>query len=304
MNKRNLYGIAWVILAAAAFATLDTVTKYISAVVPFAVAMWFRFGFQVLSTHLWLRRTRGAWGVKTQHLRLQIYRGILLSISSILAFFSLKLIPVSDFTSLMMLTPLLMTVVAAVSLGERISALRWILVLLGFVGAMAIIRPGHEAFTWGSLIPLVLVFTSAGFQMLTYKLAQVDDAATTHTYTGWIGFVLATILLPMVIPANWQAWDAVGSNVEQVFGLLLLIAVLATIGHGSLILGYARAPVAVLTPYLYIQIPFAVLGGWLVFAHQLDGWAVMGIVIILVSGVLGTWVAARERRKDIRIVVD
>jgi drug/metabolite transporter (DMT)-like permease len=202
----SLYGILFVTLAAAAFATLDTTTKYVSAFVPFAVVMWLRFGFQVLVTSLWLQHRRGSWRLSTEHLRLQIYRGVLLSISSILAFFSLKLIAVADFTALMMLTPLLMTVVAAYSLNEPVSVQRWVLVIMGFVGAIVIVRPGHEAFTWGSLIPLVLVFTSAGFQMMTYRLAKLDDAATTHGYTGWIGFAIATLALPFAVQGGWDVW--------------------------------------------------------------------------------------------------
>lgn len=299
-----LCGIVCVVFAAAALAGLDTTTKYVSAFVPFAVVMWLRFGFQVLSTSLWMLRTRGSWRLRTRHHRLQIYRGALLAVSSVLAFFSLALIPVSDFTSLMMLTPLLMTVVGAVSLKESVSVQRWLLLIMGFLGALLIVRPGHEAFTWGTLIPLVLVFTSAGYQLLTYKLAKLDDGITTHAYTGWIGFALATVSLPLVVQGGWDAWQAQSSSAWQVIEWLLLIAVLATTGHGLLILGYARAPVAVLTPYLYSQIPFAVIGGWLVFAHTLDAWSMLGIAIIAISGVLGTWLTARERKADLHVILD
>ncbi len=306
MNQ--LYGIVCVICAAAAFAALDTATKFVSLAVPFAVVMWFRFGFQVLTTSLWLWRTKGTWHLRSQNARLQVYRGALLSLSSILAFFSLKLIPVSDFTAIMMLTPLLMTVVAAFAFKEHISALRWLLVVLGFLGAMVVIRPGHDAFTWGSLLPLLLVVTSAGFQLMSYRLAQLDGAAMTHAYTGWIGFATASVLLPFVLQSAWTGWpqamQTLGVGAGVVATLLLLIAAFATVGHSLLILGYTHAPVAVLTPYLYVQIPFAVLGGWLVFAHHPDVWAAVGIVIIAISGVLGTWLTARERRVDLQVILD
>ncbi len=306
MNQ--LYGIVFVVCAAAAFATLDTTTKYVSVAVPFAVVMWFRFGFQVLTTSAWLAHRTGTWCLASQHLRLQMYRGVLLSLSSILAFFSLKLIPVGDFTAIMMLTPLLMTVVAALAMNEQVSRLRWLLVCMGFVGAMVVIRPGHDGFTWGAVLPLVLVLTSAGFQMLTYKLAQLDDAATTHAYTGWIGFAMASSALPFVWQDAVAGWSVasvqLGVSAWIVAALLLLIAVSATMGHSLLIKGYAHAPVAVLTPYLYVQIPFAVFGGWLVFAHRLDGWTLLGIVIIAISGVLGTWLTARERQADLHMVLD
>lgn len=295
LDKQTLWGIAYVIVAAASFATLDTATKFVSGAVSFAVVMWFRFGFQLLTTGVWLKRQRGSIYLPSNARRLQIYRGILLALSSALAFFSLKLIPVADFTSIMMLTPLLMTVVAAFAMAEKVSPLRWLFVILGFAGALVVIRPGNEAFTWGSLIPLLLVGTSTGFQLLTYRLAKLDDAVTTHWYTGWIGFALATVALPFVIQGDGPAWLTAVMNAWGVMGWLVLIAIFATLGHGFLILGYARAPVAVLTPYLYVQIPFAVLGGWLVFSHKLDSWTALGIGMIAASGVLGTWVAARER---------
>jgi drug/metabolite transporter (DMT)-like permease len=304
-----IFGILFITLAACAFATLDTTTKYVSAFVPFAVVMWVRFGFQVLTTSWWLQHRRGSWRLSTQHLRLQLYRGVLLAVSSVLAFFSLKLIPVSDFTALMMLTPLLMTVVAAHSLREPVSVQRWALVLMGFVGAIVIVRPGHAAFTWASLIPLVLVFTSAGFQMLTYQLAKLEDGLITHAYTGWIGFAMATLALPFAAQGDlglvgWEAWQLAAQSAWQVIEWLLLIAVCASLGHGFLILGYARAPVAVLTPYLYIQIPMAVLGGWWVFSHQLDAWSLLGMCIVAVSGILGTWLTAKERKADLHIILD
>lgn len=304
IDKTTLAGIGYVLVAAASFATLDTATKYVSGAVSFAVVMWFRFGFQILTTGVWLKQQRGSIYLASNAKRLQIYRGVLLTASSALAFFSLKLIPVADFTSIMMLTPLLMTVVAAFAMNESVSPLRWFFVLMGFAGALVVIRPGHEAFSWASLIPLLLVLTSTGFQLLTYRLAKLDDAVTTHWYTGWIGFVFATLALPFVIQGSGQAWvDAVMSG-WGVIGWLLLIAVFATLGHGFLILGYARAPVAVLTPYLYVQIPFAVLAGWLVFSHKLDSWTAVGVGIIAASGVLGTWVAARERHTDLRVILD
>jgi drug/metabolite transporter (DMT)-like permease len=304
VDKTTLAGIGYVLVAAASFATLDTATKYVSAAVSFAVVMWFRFGFQILTTGIWLKHQRGSIFLPTNAKRLQIYRGILLTISSALAFFSLKLIPVADFTSIMMLTPLLMTVVAAFSMAEKVSPLRWFFVLLGFAGALVVIRPGHDTFSWGSILPLILVGTSTGFQLLTYRLAKLDDAVTTHWYTGWIGFLSATLALPFVIQGSGQAWLEAAMSGWSVIGWLILVAIFATMGHGFLILGYARAPVAVLTPYLYVQIPFAVLGGWLVFAHKLDGWTGLGIGIIAISGVLGTWVAARERHADMRVILD
>jgi drug/metabolite transporter (DMT)-like permease len=74
------------------------------------------------------------------------------------------------------------------------------------------------------------------------------------------------------------------------------MGLMGTVGHIFLILAYQRAPAATLTPYLYAQIAFAMLGGWLVFSHVPDGWSVVGIAMIAVCGAAGAWLTVRERR--------
>jgi drug/metabolite transporter (DMT)-like permease len=108
-----------------------------------------------------------------------------------------------------------------------------------------------------------------------------------HLYTGWVGTLLASIALPLVwttLPA-WWLWAA-----------LCFMGLMATVGHFMLILAYQRAPAATLTPYLYAQIAFAMLGGWLVFSHVPDDWSLLGITMIAVCGAGGAWLTVRESR--------
>jgi drug/metabolite transporter (DMT)-like permease len=70
-----------------------------------------------------------------------------------------------------------------------------------------------------------------------------------------------------------------------------------TLGHYLLIHGYKRAPVSMLTPFLYLQIGFAMLYGWLIFAHVPDAFSLTGVAIVALSGAAGTYVAARESRR-------
>ncbi|MDP3164947.1 MAG: DMT family transporter, partial [Hydrogenophaga sp.] len=169
----------------------------------------------------------------------------------------------------------------------KVSALRWSLVLGGFAGTLIIIRPGGEDFSWALLLPLGMVATNTGFQVLTSKLAKTEDPITMHLYTGWVGTLLASLALPFVwisLP-SWSLW-----------GWLVLMGVAATVGHFMLILGYMRAPAATLTPYLYAQIAFAMVGGWIVFSHVPDGWSMLGMLMIAICGALGAWLTARESR--------
>ena len=283
----SLQGIGFAVLATACFATLDTTTRHVSAGLSVMVALWFRYAIQALITTVVVWPGRGRRVLRTEHPRFQLARGLLLFACSILAFLSLKYMPVGEFTAISLLAPLVITLLAAWMLKEKIRPLRWLLVVGGFLGTMVIIRPGSQHFDWTVILPLMLVGTNSGFQLLTSKMAKTGDPITTHFYTGWIGTGMATLLLPFVweMPADWTVWLQ-----------LLIMGVLASIGHFLLILAYGRTPAATLTPYMYTQIGFAVLGGWLVFNHLPDQWTFVGMGLVALCGALGAWLTVRENR--------
>ena len=292
-TSRILAGIGFVVLASACFATLDTTTKHLSASVPLLMALWFRYAFQAVVTTAIVWRGRGRRLFHTRHPRFQLARGLLLFVTSLLAFWSLKYMPVGEFTAIVLMTPLVITLLAASMLKEQVSAMRWALVCGGFVGTMVILRPDTQHFDWAVLLPLVLVLSNSGFQVLTGRLAQErEDPLTTHVLTGWTGTLLASILLPFVwvSPSDWTQWVQLG-----------LMGLMATLGHFFLILAYGRAPAATLTPYMYGQIGFAVLGGWWVFDHMPDQWTLIGMGLVALCGALGAWLTVRESRRQVEL---
>jgi len=278
----------------ACFATLDTTTKYISASVPLFMALWFRYAFQAVATTALMLPTRGLSVLKTAHPKFQLLRGVLLISSSAMAFFSLRYMPVGEFTAIVMITPLVITLLASTSLGEKVSSLRWVLVSGGFVGVLVIVRPGNDAFNWAALLPLGLVISNSWYQVLTSKLARTEDPVTMHLYSGWIGTLLASLALPFVWTSlpSWSLW-----------GWLVLMGSMASIGHYMLILAYQRTPAATLTPYLYSQIGFAMLGGWIAFGHVPDRMSMLGIGLIAVCGAAGAYLAMRESRAAAQVSV-
>jgi drug/metabolite transporter (DMT)-like permease len=280
----RLGGIACIVLAVLCFGALDTTTKFASATAPLLMALWFRYVVQAAVTAAVLGPRRGMRLLHTSRPVLQLVRGLLLLSSSSIAFFSLRVMQVGEFTAIAMLTPLLLTVIAAASLGERVSLLRWLCVLIGFAGSLIVIRPGRELFQWAMLLPLLLVATNTGFQALTSRMAETEDPGTMHFYTGVVGLVVTSCGLPLV-------WQVLPGTIWLALGLM---GALGTLGHFLLIMAYARAPVAVLTPYLYLQIAFATLGGWLVFSYVPDGWSLTGIALVAIGGVFGTWLTGRE----------
>jgi len=280
-------GIWLVVAAAAGFAMLDTTTKYISFSVPALMAIGLRYLFQAVATTVVMLPARGWALLRTAHPKFQFLRGVLLLSSSLFAFYSVKYMPVGEFTALVMITPLVITLLAARVLREKVSPLRWLLVAGGFVGTLVIVRPGGQAFGWTLLLPLGLIASNAWFQVLTSRLARTEDPVTMHFYTGWVGTLLASLALPFVWTplASWSLW-----------GWLALMGLLGTVGHFLLILAYMRAPAATLTPFLYVQIGFAMLCGWLVFSHVPDQWSVTGIAMIVVCGAAGAWLTRLEGR--------
>jgi drug/metabolite transporter (DMT)-like permease len=289
-SERILAGIGMVLVAVACFATLDTATKASTAGVPILMAVWLRYAFQAVATTAVLLPLHGTALLRTRHPRYQLLRGALLLVSSTLAFLSLRYMPLAEFTSVVLIAPLVITLLAATTLKEHVSPLRWVLVAGGFIGTLVILRPGGDAFSWAILLPIGLVLTNAWFQVLTSKLAQTENPLTMHFYTGWVGALIASLALPFVWTAlpSWEWW-----------ALLCLMGFMGTVGHFILILAYQRAPASTLTPYLYAQIAFAMLGGWLVFSHVPDRFSLIGMSMIAVCGAAGAWLTVRERRVPI-----
>ncbi len=277
-------------MASACFAILDTTTKRVTMVVPVVMAIWARYFFQALLTTAVVLPLRGLAVFQTQNPRQQLTRGVLLTLVTGLAFLSLKLLPVAEFTAIVMTVPLLVTLLAACTLGEHVSPQRVWLVCGGFVGTLIIVRPGTAVFGWTLLIPLALVLVNAAFQLLTSKMARTEDAFTTQFYTTWVGTVLTSVPL---------FWFWVPVTETRVLLELMLMGVAGVTGHFLLIMAFERSPAGTLMPYMYAQIGFAMLGGWLVFDHVPDHFSLLGIGLIALCGTAGGVLTVYELRKKI-----
>jgi len=289
-SERTLAGIGLVVLAVACFAVLDTTAKLSTSAVPILMGVWFRYAFQAVATTLVLLPRYGVAVLRTEHPRYQLLRGSLLLASSTLAFLSLRHMPLAEFTSIVLIAPLVVTLFAATVLKEEVSPLRWALVAGGFAGTLVILRPGGTVFSWVILLPLGLVVTNAWFQVLTSRLARTEKPLTMHFYSGWVGTLIASVALPFAwapLP-GWHWW-----------AILCLMGFMGTVGHLFLILAYQRAPASTLTPYLYGQIGFAMLTGWVMFAQVPDLTSLVGMALIAVCGAAGAWLTVRERKEPI-----
>ncbi|MEP7297297.1 MAG: DMT family transporter [Burkholderiales bacterium] len=283
-------GIAWVAAMSACFACSDTLIKYMGTFVPVLLLMWARYAFQAGAMALWLARL-GPAGFKTIHPKFQWMRGALLLLTSAMSFFGLQLMPVAEFTALGMLTPVVVTMLVAWVLREKVSALRWALVCGSFLGAVIVIRPGSGIFGWAAVFPLLMALCYGCFQVLTSRLASLESPYTTHFYTGFSG---ALLLTPLLLFNAERITAAAQAMPAQHVALVLAIGAFATVGHLCLIFAFSVAPMATLMPFIYVQIACALAASWFVFRHVPDGWAWIGMAVIAACGAASAWLNVRH----------
>ncbi len=284
LRSRQGGGVLLIVLTTLSFASLDTATKHAVTLAPVLMLLWFRYLFQAVVTLALRFPAQGRSLFTTPNPRFQALRGALLLVTSACSFFGLQYLPVGEFTSMVMLSPLAATALAAWTLKTPVPKSRWVLMVVGLLGVLLVIRPGGKVFGWALLFPAVLVTAYSWFQVLTSRLSGEENPYTTHFYTGLVG---ALILTPVAL-LHWNT-----SALLNHWPWFVLLGFLGTFGHLMLIRAFQRAPAPVLTPYLYTQIAFATLAGWLVFDHVPDTLAWLGIAVIAASGVGNALITAR-----------
>ncbi|MFO1337298.1 MAG: DMT family transporter [Burkholderiaceae bacterium] len=287
---RPLLGVTLIALAASAFATMDSSSRYLGGFMPVLLFFWGRYLFQATVMAVWLAARGGPRAFATAHPRFQVVRGALLAATSAMSFYGVQHMPVPEFTAINMLTPLLVIVLAGWWLHERVSPLRWALVGGGFAGALIVIRPGSGIFGWAVLFPLSGALTYASFQVLTRRLSGSESPYATHFYTGLTGTL---ILTPFLVFSPIPVWTTLQAAPAWQIGLMLAIGTLGTVGHLFLILALGMAPTATLMPFVYLQIAVATVLGWLIFRQVPDALAFVGMGVIAACGAAGAWLNMR-----------
>jgi drug/metabolite transporter (DMT)-like permease len=270
---------------------MDTGVRWLAGVFPVLLMLWLRYAFQAVVMAVWLSLAPGS-RFRAAHPRFQLLRGALLLVTSAMIFFGLQHMPVAELTAINMLAPLLVTILAAWLLREAVSRVRWALVCGGLLGALIVIRPGSGVFGLAVLFPLAGACTYAAFQVLTSRMSTLDNAYTTHFWTGLVGMLIVTPLLLLNATDILAAARATGA---AQWAVLALVAALGTGGHLMLILALGMAPTATLMPFIYAQIPLATALGWLVFDRLPDVSAWFGMAVIMACGAAAAWLNLRAR---------
>jgi len=280
-------GILLIMVATLSFALLDTATRHATQLAPVLMLLWFRYAFQAVTTFGLRFPVQKGQLFATPNPRFQMLRGALLLCTSLCSFFGLKYLPVAEFTAMVMLTPMVATLMAAWTLKNHVAHRRWLLMSVGLIGVLLVVRPGGQVFGWALLFPLLLVGTYSWFQVLTSRLSGDENPYTTHFYTGLVG---ALVMTPVVL----FAWDTQALLTHWPW--FVVLGFFGTFGHLMLIRAFNRASAVVLSPYLYTQIAFATLTGWLAFGHMPDALAWAGMAAIAASGIGNALVSIGEAR--------
>jgi len=216
-------------------------------------------------------------------------RGLFHAGGVMLWFFAMTQIPIAEVTAMNYLSPVYVTIAAALFLGEKLAARRIAAVVVALLGAVVILRPGFRELSPGHLAMLLAAVVFAGSYLLTKILsAEVGAGVIVGMLSIWVTLALAPFAWAVWVPVTWA----------QV-GILALVALFATAGHYTMTRAFAVAPVVVTQPVTFLQLVWATILGAAVFAEPVDIWVVMGGGLILASVTFITWREAVLKRRAI-----
>jgi drug/metabolite transporter (DMT)-like permease len=283
-----LTGIALTITACALFALLDSATKFSGSLLPMALVVWLRFLAQALVTAAIVLPRHGWQALRTAHPKFQAGRALSGCMTTVFAFYCIQTMPLANFTAMWSAAPLLIVVASALLFGERVSAARWGLLLLGLVAVVAIVRPERSegALGWAALLPIGVLLCGTAYQLLGSRLARLDAPTTTQLYSTWLPLLLSAPLVPWVWQSitDWQVWLAIAA-----------MGVCSGVGHLLLLHAYTHTTPSIISPFLYSQIAFAMLMGWLFFDQIPDVLSLAGIATIFACGLISIWLTVAHK---------
>ena len=274
-------GILLLLLSILAFTLMDATAKYLAPRYDTVQIVWVRYTVNLLIVLALVGR--GLPRVLRSNAPLvQALRGLAQLASVMLFFASLAYIGLAEATAIMDTNPVLITLFAALFLGERIGPRRIMGIGAALVGALIIIRPGSGVFHPAALLPLIGAFTFAAGAILT-RLARVDGTMTSILWTARIGAGLTSAAVPFF-------WTPIAAGDLWAFAL---VGMLGTLSQVLLIRAFALAEAGMIAPFVYTGLLWASLWGWLFWGVLPDRWTVMGALIIAGAGL---YVWTREAR--------
>ena len=287
-NSRPVEGVLWTFAAGLLFVLVNAGVKYLGPVVPAPEAAFLRYALGLillvpaLRQIVRIRLSRGQW-------LFFIARGALHAVGVALWFYAMARIPLADVTAMNYLSPIYVTIGAALFLGEKLALRRILAVVVALIGALIILRPGFREIGAGHYAMLIAALVFAGSYMLAKHMTDETDPVTVVTMLSvWVTIGLIPMAAPVwVVPTAWQLL------------VLFVIAIFATLGHYVMTLGFRAAPITVTQPVTFLQLVWAVSLGAIFFGEPVDPWVVVGGVMIISAISFITWREAQVKKRQV-----
>ena len=272
--------IGWMIVTGVLFVAVTATVKHGAKGLPAAESAFLRYVLGIGFLIPMLRPLRDAHLSKRQN-KLFWIRGFAHSLAIILWFHAMTRITIAEVTAMNYMTPIYITIGAALFLGERLASRRLLAIAAGFLGALIILRPGFRELTDGHLAMIGAAMLFAVSYLTAKRMADEVPAAVV---VAMLSITVTICLLPFAL-AVWQT-----PTLMQVFWMFV-VAAFATAGHYTMTLAFADAPVSVTQPVVFLQLVWSVLTGAIIFAEPADGWVILGGAVIVAAS---TFIAIRE----------
>jgi drug/metabolite transporter (DMT)-like permease len=273
--RNRLIGIGLVSLTYLLFTLLDGSAKWLVHGMPVIMVVWLRFVMHAVIAGAVLFPLRGLALVRTRYWRWHLLRAVMFVGMTGINFWALQYLQLTVTSSIFFTVPILIALMGAWLLGEKLDRGRWAAILAGFLGVLVIVRPGSAAFHPAMLGSLANAVLYAAFMLMTRRLAAYE-APETIQYLPAVG---ASVLLAPFAIAGWQ-WPA--SALEWTVACLL--GVLGATGHHLLAVAHRYAPATVIAPFLYQQVLYMALFGYVVFGDVPAPAVWLGAGIVVASG--------------------
>jgi drug/metabolite transporter (DMT)-like permease len=279
---RPFRGIALILASTVFLGASDATAKYLSATLPSIEIAWIRFlVFALIMSPAMLSGSR-LYALQTRRPGLQLMRGVALLASSLFFISGLRFLPIAEASATGFVSPLFVTALSIVFLGESVGVRRWLATAVGLIGVLIILRPGTSAFHPAAFFPIVSALAWAGTLIMTRMMSGREHALTTMTYSSIVGVCVLCALVPFVwVTPSWR---------DIAFGIFIGVA--STAGQWIVVLAFRYADASVLAPFSYTQLLWVSILGFIVFGELPDIWTVTGAAFIVGSGL---YTAHRER---------
>ena len=271
----RLIGIGLMCLTFLCFTGLDTTAKWLNHSIPTIQIVWARYSFSVVLVLLIINPKTKPGVLTTKKPLVQIIRSLLLLLSTLANFVALNYLQLAQTTTIALATPLLVSALSGPLLGESVPRDRFIAIGIGFLGVVSVAPPGFGGIHPVAILSILGMCCYAGYALMTRFLVGHDQTETTLVYSGLVGAVILSFGLPFFweSPPDLATW-----------ALMLSMGLYAAVGHFFLITAHRFAPAYVLSPFMYTQLGWMTLSGYLVFGDVPDSFTIAGGVIIVLSG--------------------